>query len=250
MKTNRAFTLMELLVVIAIIVILAGLLIPVLNSMRKKGERVHAGNNFRSLAAGMMTYAGEHDSELPAEGESQPTWQSSAQPESANAWYTAIPRLLGSKGLGDFAEPDTFYEKKSMLFVPAAEYPKNRRERPLFAVSMNSKLRVKGVSDGAVRLVNMQRPARTVIFQESGVPGEKPLPGQSAAKYDGQSKSFANRTVARYEGRTHLVFGDGHVELLDAKKVVTASGKAFFPQIGEGGGEVLWTLDPDSDANE
>jgi prepilin-type processing-associated H-X9-DG protein len=115
---------------------------------------------------------------------------------------------------------------------------------------MNSKLRVKGVSEGAVRLPNLQEGSRTVIFQESGLPGEKELPGQSAAKYDGQSKSFANRTVARYDGRAHLVFADGHVELLDARHVVNSVGEAFFPQIGEQGGQVFWTLDPDADANK
>jgi hypothetical protein len=121
---------------------------------------------------------------------------------------------------------------------------------PLFPVSMNSKLRVKEIAGGRVRLANMQNAARTVIFQESGLPGEEALPGQSAGKYDGQSKSFATRTVARYDGMVHLIFGDGHVSLLPAKDVVDPSGKAYFPQIGDGGGQVYWTLDPDADANE
>jgi prepilin-type processing-associated H-X9-DG protein len=120
----------------------------------------------------------------------------------------------------------------------------------MFAVSMNSKLRREGIADGRVRLTNMQQPARTVIFQESGLPGEEALRGQDASKYNGQSKSFANRTAARYAGRAHLIFGDGHVELLDAKDVVTPDGKAFYPQISDQGGKVLWTLDPEMDANK
>ena len=254
MNTKRAFTLLELLFVIVIIAVLAGILMLALGSVRKNGDRVHALGSFKNLAVGMETYATEHNRELPAEGEDRPTWESAALPESANAWYNAIPRLVQHKALADFAEqPDAFYEKANLLFIPAAMYPKDREERnkrPLFAVSMNSKLRVKELSDRAVRLVNMDNPARTVIFQESGLPGEDPLPGQIAGKYDGQTKSFANRTVARYAGNTHLLFGDGHVACLDAKKVVAPDGKAFFPQIDGNGGEVIWTLDPEADANK
>ena len=253
MNTKRAFTLIELIIVIAIIAVLAGILLPVFSSVLKNGDRAHALGNFRSLAVGMGTYAAEHNLELPAEGEDQPSWESAALPESADAWYNAIPRLARNKALADFAEqPDAFYEKANLLFIPAATYPnkEERSKRPLFAVSMNSKLRSKDLSDRAVRLVNMQKPARTVIFQEAGVPGEDPLPGQIAGKYDGQTKSFANRTVARYAGKTHLVFGDGHVECLDAKKVVAPDGKAFFPQMNGQGGEVIWTLDPEADANK
>jgi prepilin-type processing-associated H-X9-DG protein len=92
-------------------------------------------------------------------------------------------------------------------------------------------------------------PTGPLIFLESGLPGEKSLPGQNPAKYDGQSRSFADRTVARYNGKTHMIFGDGHAELLEAKDVVNSNGLAYFPQIGENGGKVAWTLDPDADAN-
>lgn len=248
MKTTRAFTLIELLVVIAIIAVLASLLVPVLSSVRNSGARAHAMNNFKQLAAGMMIYAGAHDSELPPEGEDRPTWRSAGDAESSEAWYNSIPRALGIRKPADFAEmPQAFYGKSNLLFVAAAKYPKDKIDRPYFAMAMNSKLRSDEVPD--VRLVNMQQQARTVIFQESGLPGEESLPGQNPAKYDGQSKSFADRTVARYNGKTHMIFGDGHAELLDAKDVVNSNGQAYFPQIGDEGGKVLWTLDPDADAN-
>ena len=248
MKTTRAFTLIELLVTIAVIALLAGLLFPMLSAVGNSGARAQAMNNFKQLASGMMIYAGQHDSVLPSEGEEQPTWQSSGDAETFDAWYNSIPHALGVKKPADFAEkPQAFYEKSNLFFVAAAKYPKEKIDRPYFAMAMNSKLRIKEAPD--VRLVNMQQPARTVIFQESGLPGEQSLPGQNPEKYDGQSKSFANRTVARYAGKTHMVFGDGHVELLDAKDAVNSEGQAYFPQISEHGGKVLWTLDPDENAN-
>lgn len=229
MKTTRAFILIELLVVLAIIAILAGLLTSVLASTRRVGDRAHAMSNLRQMGLGAIHYASEHDSDLPAEGETLPTWESAALPENANAWYIAIPRALGTRGVGDFAEnPEAFYARKNLLFIPAAQYPEKRKDRPYFAVSMNSKLRDEGVADGSVRLVNTDQPARTVIFQESGLPGEEPLPGQSPGAYEGRASGYASQTVARYSRKCHLVFADGHVELLAAHDVVDSNGRPIF----------------------
>ena len=66
-RMKRKFTLIELLVVIAIIAILAGMLLPSLNSARQRAREVSCVNNLKSLGLTLMNYYNEFDS-MPIAG--------------------------------------------------------------------------------------------------------------------------------------------------------------------------------------
>ena len=63
-KWNR-FSLIELLITIAVIAILAGMLLPALNSAREKAQTILCSSNFKQTGTGIMMYADDNEDQMP-----------------------------------------------------------------------------------------------------------------------------------------------------------------------------------------
>ena len=250
---SSAFTLMEILVVIAIILVLAAIAVPVMNAVRTKANMQVAMKNMTSLGTALAAYTNSNDGTLPNEdAKGTDTWQVAADPESAKAWYNALPKLAGAKGVGEFANsPRDFYSKENLLWLPGAVYPSGGKElaQPLFAIAMNTKIQRKNEDDAKepVKLNQITHAAKTVAFLEQGIKGEAQAMKVQPA-YDGSCKGSAKSFVARYGGKGVLLFFDGHAEAYETKDLLTETGKIIWTQ-----GEipaVIWCRTPEEDPNK
>jgi prepilin-type N-terminal cleavage/methylation domain-containing protein len=254
----RGFTLIELLVVIAVIVILAGLMMPALNSGRKAAKQAQSTSNMRQLTAALINYASQNDGRVPLDkvGSGADSWSVTEGSSATNCWYNVLPRMLGGLGAGDYAGQNNqaaFYTPSNLMYCPSAVYPAGAAtaSQPYFAMALNSKL-------NQAPLQTIQDQAETVLFLEGGLPGEKQTVSTQSS-YNGQSSVYASRFIARYANGTGLLsFVDGHVQVLPWQNVVAAAGKAILPQPGESAvaphnldfnpetslGRVVWTANP------
>jgi len=254
-------TLMEFLVTLAVILVLGVVAFPVYQQYRTNANKAVALAAMKDLARATATYAGQNAERIPEEDvKGKDDWKHAAEPDADKVWYNALPRLLGRKSVGDFVKESNesaFYTSASLLYLPGAIYPEKRKMvKPLFAVAMNTKLHRKD-KDGrkdAVKLGSVQKPDRTVLFFEQGLPGEiRAHPAISKKdQYNGAPKGSAKSFVARYGGKGLVAFLDGHVEELSGEKLLGQTGaiawNATWPASNPQA--IFWTADPNQDPNE
>ena len=246
---------MEILVVIAIILVLAAIAFPVFATVQNRANKAVAMNNMRQLGSASGAYTSQNDGLLPAEdAKGTDNWGSAALPENAKAWYNSLPVILSHKSVAQYASnPQAFYSKENLLFLPGAKYPEtdSKLAQPLFAIAINTKLQRKakdtGTEDKSARLSQITSPSRTVLFLEQGLKGEEKAMKQQP-KYDGSPKGSAKSFVARYNGFGVLCFVDGHVELVEGKDILTETGDFHYKDRQPG--DIVWTKTPEEDPNK
>ncbi len=249
-KTTRGFTLVEMLIVVTITIALAAVVISVTRMAKSKAQQALALQKLKSLGTTFSVYVTEKNGALPHEDVTgTDDWVNAAKPENQEAWYNALPKMMGSGSVGEIGagNPARFYEPGYPLYVAGAPYPAadKRLGSPIFAVGMNSRLQRKG-EDGEKmqgRMANILDPAKTVIFLERGLPNDKKT--MSAQRgFDGSPKANARAFAARHNQKGVLVFADGHAEVHLASDLLTSGGAIVTPQTS-----IVWTMNPEADPN-
>ena len=262
MKKNRqsellsqGFTLIELLVVIGIIAVLASILLPTLSRAHSRAMRSSCVNNFRqwAIAAAMHKVSEE---EMPLEKPPEPSgtkwnvnllnsWAAVGSATNSEVWYNVLAEEANNgRTMMHYAateETQKAFYGKNVFTCPASKPDRIAKiVRPQFSLALNSKL-----AQNESKMPKWDfplNPSATALFAEAGVEGEAELAGQP--KYDGRPHIYANRFSARHQKTGNILFFDGHVDNFKAANIVDAAGGSPFPQR-----PVIWTTDPDADAN-
>lgn len=208
-KSSR-FTLIELLVTIAIIAILAGMLLPALNSARAKGHAISCLNQFKQVGTASIMYSNANDDYMLF-GENQ----------DENAWYGRIwPYLVGKDYPGQ-AEKVT-----SPLMCPAGDpqdtfhWHNDSKYWAITNLCWNKKLQPGGIPDKKL-MTRCSRPSEISIMWDTYL---IPRGSSAAVTWDRildphNHAEVINNLAPRHMGMSNHLFVDGHAQTLNFIRV-------------------------------
>ena len=227
MHRKSAFSLIELLVAIAIIALLAGLLLPALTSAKNRAHTATCLNNKKQLQLAWTLYAGDHDDQMPPNGDVLP-----GGPRTDRRYWWA-------QGIMSYAEDHPDNTNTSLLVDPAyarmGAYSKNpliykcpadestallnqqRRER-VRNISMNVHVGrcIDCFSDrpthlGPTTVGGIPNPSSQFVFLD-----EHPDSISTIAFWISPAEGSAAKLISfpgsNHKGAATLSFADGHVE--------------------------------------
>ena len=227
----REFTLVELLVVIAVIAILAGMLLPALNSARAKAHAISCVSNMKQIGVAAIGYVQDNDDYWCPASAHGPTYPNSSWNNDINYENNWLALLWPSLKSGTF--PTDNAPLKSPAICPGGEkdiFYYQKKSRPITNLAWNARVGAAG-SYCKPRLSRNKYPTKTATLwdvknvDETGTP----YAGEDGIANGGTSNSrdYHNEGVAksctpmRHPGGTdNILFVDGHVETKNIFKLI------------------------------
>ncbi len=220
-----AFTLVELLSAIAIIAILAGLLLPTIKSLHRKGEGARCLGNLRVIGGGVQLFSQEYDGVLPKgfadesgevvnpkdlDATVNVSWARSLQAFmvsrdniNSNRWGTVFFCPGGKRTLGYTTSnvgTSTGYGLNTGLESDATGS----------AIMSNSYV---------IRPLKVKQPSLTMLAADCY--GTTIAPNVAASAF----KSNLDKVSPRHDGNIHLLYLDGHAGMMDVADLAAVQAK-------------------------
>lgn len=218
-KPLKGFTLIELIAVVAIIVILLGIIIAFLSSVRKSANLVQATSDMRQLGSAVILFTLENDGNYPVGFPhiAQPGDGLSNMERAGQVWYEALGRIIypeirASNDVRPWMRefmPNGF--KGTVFWSPSAEPGSNYR---ISSYAYNDLLYIRAESNRKYSLVFS--PSQTVLLADGSGRTHSLNPtvanGQINARH-GASAPHAG------DGQAVVAYLDGRAEVLSAEQV-------------------------------